>query len=124
LPRTLAELRVRFPDSVCITDTTSDGEATLPVDPSLDAALGEPQPAINAWPRLAKITRSDPVHVRLDGHAGSAPEDRRAYQMARARVRSIADPPPTSQSSALCRRSTCSGWKQRSCYRCNRQRRW
>ena len=95
LPRTLAELRVRFPNSVCITDTTSDGETTLPVDPSLDAALREPDPAIDAWPAIAEdhlaailftsgSTGTPQAHLKTWGELVDG---------ARALMRSIVDPP-------------------------------
>jgi acyl-coenzyme A synthetase/AMP-(fatty) acid ligase/3-hydroxymyristoyl/3-hydroxydecanoyl-(acyl carrier protein) dehydratase len=95
LPRTLAELRVRFPDSVCITDTTSDGGTTLPVDPSLDAALREPQPAIDAWPVIAE---DHPAAILFTSGSTGAPQAHlktwgELADGARALMRSIADPP-------------------------------
>ena len=94
LPRTLAELRVRFPDSICITDTVTDGEATLAVAASLAAAQRGSPRAIHAWPAIAGdhpaailftsgSTGTPQAHVKMWGELVDG---------ARALVRSIADP--------------------------------
>lgn len=51
LPRTLAELRTCYPDSICLSDATLDGEGTA-VDSWIDAALREPEPVIDSWPAI------------------------------------------------------------------------
>ena len=95
LPRTLAELRIRYPENVCITDTTSDGEATLAVDPSLDAALREPQPAIDVWPAIAG---EHPAAILFTSGSTGAPQAHvktwgELADGASALMRSIAEPP-------------------------------
>jgi acyl-coenzyme A synthetase/AMP-(fatty) acid ligase/3-hydroxymyristoyl/3-hydroxydecanoyl-(acyl carrier protein) dehydratase len=95
LPRTLAELRTRYPSSICITDTTPEDEATLAVAPSLDAALREPEPAIDTWPAIAEehpsvilftsgSTGTPQVHLKTWGELADG---------ACALMRSIAAPP-------------------------------
>jgi len=54
LPRTLAELRARYPDSVCLSDNgLDDGVQSIAVDGWIDAALREPEPAGDAWPAIS-----------------------------------------------------------------------
>ena len=54
LPRTLAELRARYPDSVCLSDTPLDDDAqSVAIDVWIDAALREPEPTGDSWPAIS-----------------------------------------------------------------------
>lgn len=96
LPRTLAELRARFPDSICFTDTASDGDATLAVDASLDIALRGSPAAIHAWPTIAE---DHPAAILFTSGSTGTPQAHvktwgELVDGARALTRSIADPSP------------------------------
>jgi acyl-coenzyme A synthetase/AMP-(fatty) acid ligase len=54
LARTLAELRARYTDNVCLFDTTLDEDAqSIAIDAWIDAALREPEPTGDAWPAIS-----------------------------------------------------------------------
>jgi acyl-CoA synthetase (AMP-forming)/AMP-acid ligase II len=54
LASTLSDLRIRYPESVCLTDNASyDRDAMLPVEPWMDAASRSPDPTIAIWPAIA-----------------------------------------------------------------------
>src|SRR5439155_25102434 len=51
---TLSDLRIRYPENVCLSDNASeDRDATLPVEPWIDAALRSPDATIEIWPTIA-----------------------------------------------------------------------
>ncbi|MEP7181068.1 MAG: AMP-binding protein [Betaproteobacteria bacterium] len=54
LQRTLDDMRERYPDSVCLTDSTVDAAtAIFAVDPWLDVASEDADPRVAAWPEVA-----------------------------------------------------------------------
>src|SRR6266496_6772603 len=53
LPRAISDLRVRYPDNVCLADRAATcADATALVDPWVDAALRNGDEAVDAWPAL------------------------------------------------------------------------
>jgi len=96
LPRTLADLRERYPDSVCLVDAAMPDPAAIAVGPWIDAARREPSPAVAAWPAISD--RHPAVILFTSGSTGAPQPHAKTWaefaQGARALMNSIAAPPP------------------------------
>jgi acyl-coenzyme A synthetase/AMP-(fatty) acid ligase/3-hydroxymyristoyl/3-hydroxydecanoyl-(acyl carrier protein) dehydratase len=97
LPRVLADLRTRYPDSVCVADRAAAcADATALVDPWVDAALRERDDDVAAWPALPDDC---PAAILFTSGSTGEPQPHpktwgELADGARALMRSIGTPPP------------------------------